>query len=123
MKSSDLKVYRDIYDLFHLVLDVLENFPKLYKYTLGERIQDNLLDTMENIERANKNMKKRVYYIEEARCSHDIVTMLLRLSFERKAIPISKYTEICKLTEGIGKQLTGWASFTKDGKNSNGQGC
>ena len=42
MIASELKVYRDTFHLTKLILEVVKQFPKLTKYTIGQRAIDIL---------------------------------------------------------------------------------
>ena len=44
MIASELKVYRDTFNLTKLILEVVKHFPKLAKYTIGQRAIDTCLN-------------------------------------------------------------------------------
>ena len=50
MIASELKVYRDTYELTKLILEVVKQFPKLAKYTIGQRAIDTCLNLLDLIQ-------------------------------------------------------------------------
>ena len=66
MIASELKVYRDTFELTKLILEVVKQFPKLAKYTIGQRAIDtclNLLDLIQMINLSSYNVRKRLFSI------------------------------------------------------------
>ena len=54
----DLQVYKDRYRLTLLLLQYTKDFPKEYKYSLGEDIRRDSIVLVRNIYRANKSFDK-----------------------------------------------------------------
>ena len=44
MIANKLKVYRDTYDLVKYLIPLVNKMPRIYKFTLGERIITHALD-------------------------------------------------------------------------------
>ena len=47
MIASELPVYRDTYKLVDMVTDLSVNFPKVYKYTIGQKAMNVSLELFE----------------------------------------------------------------------------
>ena len=50
MIASELKVYRDTFQLTKLILEVVKQFPKLAKYTICQRAIDTCLNLLDLIQ-------------------------------------------------------------------------
>ena len=57
----DLPVYRDTYKLVLTVFELTKDFPKDYKYALGQDMQRDALQMVRSIYRANKTSQKKEY--------------------------------------------------------------
>ena len=53
MLASELKVYRDTYQLVNTIVDYQSKFPRLYKYTIGQKMVNVALELFEYIQLAN----------------------------------------------------------------------
>ena len=55
----DLPVYRDTYRLILKIFEYTKDFPKDYKYTLGQDMKRDALKLVRSIFRANKSVQKK----------------------------------------------------------------
>lgn len=55
----DLPVYRDTYQLILKIFEVTKDFPKEYKYSLGQDMKRDALQLVRSIYRANKAAQKK----------------------------------------------------------------
>ena len=55
----DLPVYRDTYKLILKIFDFTKDFPKEYKYSLGQDMKRDALQLVRSIYRANKLAQKK----------------------------------------------------------------
>lgn len=58
----DLPVYRDTYRLILKIFECTRDFPKDYKYTLGQDMKRDALQLVRSIYRANKAIHKKEKY-------------------------------------------------------------
>jgi hypothetical protein len=58
---EELKIYRDARELTKRVFIIVKNFPREYKFTLGTRIQNTMLDCVDLIYRAARHKEKTKY--------------------------------------------------------------
>jgi hypothetical protein len=54
----DLPVYRDTYRLILRIFEVTKDFPRDYKYTLGQDMKRDALQLVRSIYRANRSRDK-----------------------------------------------------------------
>jgi hypothetical protein len=108
----DLPVYRDSYKLILLVYEITKDFPREYKYTLGQDMKHDAMLLVRSIYRANRS-KEKIQYLEEFLDNFEILKLGIRLCVDMKIISIKKQSEIAFLLESIGKQITGWKNSLK----------
>ncbi|HOJ24398.1 MAG TPA: four helix bundle protein [Bacteroidales bacterium] len=106
----DLQVYKCSYDLIIKIYNIVKNYNREYKYTIGEQLKNETLHLIMDIYRANVSNQKDKH-IQNAREELEIVKLLLRLSKDLKLINIKNYSDISLLIENISKQLTGWQKY------------
>lgn len=110
MKTEDLPVYRLAYDLTVHVVTCTKNFPKDYKYGLGDKLKNECFVAVVLIFRANSAYigQNRLKAIADCLERIKTVEMILRLSKDLQLISVKQYSNAIELTHQIGKQLWGW---------------
>ncbi|MCK9270994.1 MAG: four helix bundle protein [Bacteroidales bacterium] len=103
----DLNVFKDVYKLILLVFEFTKDFPREYKYTLGQDMKRDALQLVRSIYRANKAKDKK-QYLEAFLDDFEILKLELRLCTDMKILAIRRQAEISLLMESIGRQITGW---------------
>lgn len=108
---SNTQIYLDCRKLIDEILDIVPNFPRAYKFTTGNKMQDIAVNLLSEISAAYLNRDKavRVQHLVNFQSDFEVLKTLLRIAGERKWIMgISRYANIIELTDGIGKQSTAW---------------
>ena len=103
----DLPVYRDVYTLILRIFELTKDFPREYKYTLGQDMKKDGISLVLSIYRANKVKDKRAY-LEQFLDDFEVLKLETRLCVDLRILPMKKQAEIAFLMDGIGKQVTGW---------------
>ena len=57
----ELQVFKDVYTLVQKVFLYTQEFPREYKYTLGQDMKRDCIQLVRSIYRANKAKEKRAY--------------------------------------------------------------
>lgn len=57
----DLSVFKDVYQLILKIFDYTKDFPREYKYTLGQDLNRDGINLVRSIYRANKSKEKTPY--------------------------------------------------------------
>ena len=57
----ELQVFKDVYTLVQKVFLYTQEFPREYKYTLGQNMKRDAIQLVRSIYRANKAKEKRAY--------------------------------------------------------------
>ena len=103
----DLPVYKDVYRLILRVFEYTKDFPREYKYTLGQDLKRDSIVLVRSIYRANK-AKSKTEYLEAFLDDFEVLKLEVRLCVDLKILPIRKQAELAALMDSIGRQITGW---------------
>ncbi len=103
----DLPVFKDVYKLIIKLFEYTKDFPREYKYTLGQDIKRDGIQLVRSIYRANKEKDKRKY-LESFLDDFEILKLEIRICADMKILSVSKQAELNLLMDSIGKQITGW---------------
>ena len=103
----DLPVFKEVYQLILKVFEYTKDFPKEYKYSLGQDMRRDSIQLVRSIYRANKAKDKRVY-LESFLDDFEVLKLEIRLCADMKIFSIRKQAELSKMMDSIGKQITGW---------------
>jgi len=103
----DFPVYRDTYKLILKIFEVTKDFPREYKYTLGQDMKRDALQLVRSIYRANKSTHKKEQ-LETFLDEFEILRLEIRLCSDMKVLPYKKQAGLSLLMDSIGKQVTGW---------------
>ncbi len=106
---SSLPVYKDSYALTLELFAFTRNFPREYKFTLGERIKNQCLELITGIYDANRASKPdKLRCIVQVRRTTEQLRLLLRLCFDLKLCSIKTFVKHSDLLETVSKQLAAW---------------
>jgi uncharacterized protein YpuA (DUF1002 family) len=110
---NNLPVYKCSYDLLLQTFEIVTKFNKQYKYTLWDKIKNEIIDLITSIYRANSNFTTRLSNIEKAREQVEVLKLYIRLSKDLRIIDVKKYADISLKTESLSKQLYSWEKSIK----------
>lgn len=116
MENSNFEplVLKKVYNLYLNIYGLLKNFPKRSRYTLGEKIENTLLDLMEMISFANTQIKPlREPVLNKASAKCELLKLLLRLAYDLSLFNDRQYVAIENQIQEIGKMLGGWIKFCR----------
>lgn len=109
--AQDLPIYRTTFELASVIIDYVQQFPRAFKFNLGDKLVDASLALFEYILLANrswKNRSARVTYIQEFLLKFEHLKVLIRLCTEKRIISLKQASRLALLTDSIGKQAAGW---------------
>ena len=108
----DLPVYRDTYQLILKIFECTKDFPKEYKYTLGQDMKRDALQLVRSIYQANKSSNKKEH-LETFLDEFELLKLEIRLCSDMKVLSFKKQAELTVLMDSIGKQVTGWRNASQ----------
>jgi len=113
-RYQHLPIYKITYELLLKVMNITKSFPKEFKYTLGEKLKDELMELITLIYRANSEID-RVGTVKTIAERVQVIELLIRLSQDLKLISKTQYASLVEMTQSLNKQTQGWVkSLTKN---------
>ena len=102
-----LPIYKQTYDILLRTMIATKDFPREYKYSLGQKIKDELIELVVLIYRANSAIDKK-QHIESILERVQAIQLLMRLSHDMKLLSQKHYAALSEMTESLAKQAQGW---------------
>ena len=88
---------------------IFNDFPKIYRYTLGGKIENCFLSLLENILISiYLPPETKIPRLSFAIAKLDSVKFFLQIAWENKCIPTEKYLKLSEQLDEIGRMLGGW---------------
>ncbi len=114
MKASKESVVSRTYDLIKTAIPVLNAFPRNYKFTLGDRIQQHLTDLLElYIEAMYLSGTEKVPLLKSANLKLEKIRYLFRLGFDFGLYNSSRYNTFAISIDEIGRMTGAWLKSFK----------
>lgn len=111
--AQDLQIWKDTFELVDKLTSYKANFPRMWRYDLGEKMTKMALELFEYIQLANMYPANRQKYMDGFRIKMELLKTILRLCFNRKLFTDKQAADICRLTTIIGRQATAWGKSGK----------
>jgi len=105
---NDLTVFQKTYDLFFWIKPTVQRFAKSHKYSMGTQVENEVLELLKGIIRANYSRDDKPLIIEECLVRYETVNVLMRLCKDYKLINLRQYEFAVAHLAEIGKLLGGW---------------
>lgn len=114
MQQNNTKIYHMLYQLTKQYYAVIKNFPKEYKYSIGNEtigLLWNCLDlAVETNAATNQNKKEKISQLSNA---YEKLKMRIRMSQEIKLISVGQFARIEEdFILEIGKMIGGWRNWS-----------
>lgn len=106
--SEDTSIYRTAYRLLILSQPIVSQMPRTYRFDLGQRITNTLLDVLTLIIEANRAQDKR-QPLFQLKIKHEVLQMLYNVGVDVQAISRKHFATLLPLIDSLGKQATGWS--------------
>ena len=102
-----LPIYKLTYDLLLRIMEVTKNFPREYKYTLGQKLKEEITELVVMIYKANTARHKE-QHIAAILERVQVVQLLIRLSHDMRLLPRKHYADLAEKTDTLARQAQGW---------------
>ena len=97
---------KDSYNTWQKYLAI---FPKASRFTLGSKIDDIFLNTIEYCYLASyANINEKIILLDKGIARLDLLKLLIQLAWETKSLTTNNYITISQLLTQAGQQLGGW---------------
>ncbi len=107
-----LPIYKTTYELLQLVTRKTKNFPRDFKYSLGDKIRNECIELVVFIYKANSFKEQRQDYLKQILERVQVIELMLRLSKDLRLLNVDAFSEIVVLTDALAKQTQGWVNHT-----------
>ncbi len=108
MTPSELpQVVEDCHRALLWLIPTLDRLPRSRRFTLGQRLEEALLEVLEAVAQAAYRRDKRGL-LERANGRLQVARHLWRLCHELKVIDTRRYEHGARLLEEIGRQIGAW---------------
>jgi hypothetical protein len=102
-----LPIYKQTYDVLLRTMVATKDFPREYKFTLGQQLKDELIELVVLIYRANSAGSKK-QHIESILERIQAIQLLMRLSHDMRVLARRHYAALSEMTDTLGRQAQGW---------------
>ena len=109
---STLPIYKSCYDFLLRIMKVVTHFPKDYKYTLGEKIQNTAIEMVISIYKVN-TVKYKSQPLRMMLHQVQMMYLFLRIAHDMKILSQEQYASIILMIDDISSQATGWLNSTE----------
>jgi hypothetical protein len=116
---SPLPVYKDAYDLMLEIYQFSKQFHREYRFTLGERLKNEVLELLIRVYQAQTG-NIREEHIVEARNHAETARLLLRITKDLRLIELKRFIRLNETIEDILRQLTGWLKSQRKCRSPSG---
>lgn len=104
---TQLPVFKRTYDLLLELVRTAVAMQRVYKYTFGERLQQESMELVLDIYKAN-TARDKFAFLASARERLETIRLSVRLLHDIKQITPKRLLFLNIIIEDISKQLTGW---------------
>jgi hypothetical protein len=103
-----LPIYKTAYELLETTVRVTKDFPRDFKYSLGDKIRGEVIDLVVFIFKANATKKERAEHAGKILERIEVIDLLVRLTKDLRLITVKQFSEIVFLSDSLGRQAQGW---------------
>jgi hypothetical protein len=113
MKDTTPQAVQSCHELLLWLIPQLDKFPRSRRFTLGERLEGGLLETLELlVEAAYSGRSTKKAALQRANLRLEVMRHLWRLCQELQVIPTRRYEHGARLMDDLGRQIGGWLRST-----------
>ncbi|MEW6290945.1 MAG: diversity-generating retroelement protein Avd [Thermodesulfobacteriota bacterium] len=113
MKNTTPQAVQACHELLQWMIPQLDKFPRVRRYTLGERLETGLLEVLEDlVAAAYSRSGAKQEALARANLRLETVRHLWRLAHELKAASPRSYEHGARLFDDLGRQVGGWLRST-----------
>ena len=113
MATSTVQAVPKLYDVIMWLMGRVEKFPRSQKFTLGDRIVNISLDTLDVLIEATYT-RKRLPLLQKANVQLEKLRFLIRLCHDFKLLSSKQYAYISNEINEVGKLVGGWIRSQSD---------
>ncbi len=100
-------VVHQMYNLIKWLIPQIAKLPRSHKFTLGDRITNLVLDTLDLLIQAVYTRRK-LELLQQANLNLERLRYLIRLCYDLQLLTLKRYEYVSREINEIGKQIGGW---------------
>jgi len=104
----DLKIFQKTYDFLLWIKPTVQRFAKAHKYSLGIQLENEAIELLRKIVKANFKRGSKRQEIEDCFIHYEVIKIFIRLSKDYKLLSLRQYEFASKELVEIGALLGGW---------------
>jgi len=109
-RYNHLPVFQKGYDLNLEIFRTTHNFPREYKYSLGQKIKEIASELLDTIIIANSKEDKGPYF-PEIKIKIERLRIQIRVAYDLRAIKSNRLEFLNRILEDISRQVLGWENW------------
>ena len=107
LKNTTPQAVQAAHELLGWVIPQIDKFPRVRRFTLGERLESVLIEVLELCVEAAFTHNKRAA-LQRANLRLEVAKHLWRLAMDMQAVAPRQYEHGVRLMDELGRQLGGW---------------
>jgi hypothetical protein len=113
-EKLEIPILAKMFTIYEFAHKFIFSLPKFERYTLGEKIEKTILDTIEIIVMANQSSKfEKERYLLKANAKIETLKLLYHIALNCKNIEPRKFLEIERNIIEAGKMAQGWIKYAR----------
>ena len=116
-RYQHLPIFQATYDLIIEIHKRTDNFPRVHRYSIGEKIKNIGFDLLDLIIKAN-SVEDKTIYLRQAEDVLEKLKIYIRLCFDLKILGSKGFEFITRKLDEIGRQLSKWKEWAEKQKNN-----
>ena len=109
MQQLDIPIIHKTYEFFRALHALQKEIPKMERYTLWQRAQNLTISVLEGLlQTGYLSQDKRADHLVLISAQVDTLRVLIRLSYDVRALNQKKYIALQAILDEIGRMLGGW---------------
>lgn len=115
LQDQEILLVRKSYDVFKDCFALGAQLPKQVRYSLGVKLEANILDSIYLLNLASRSPKhaKEPLLLRIA-AANDTVILLIRLLHDLECIELKKYLKLAERCDEIGRMIGGWIKYVRN---------
>jgi len=115
MTTTEIPIFKKTFDLYKLFYTLRNKIPKQDRFTIWQKCENLILSLFEHLLSAGCLAKEeKLPRLESMSVDLNLLRVFLRLAKEVKVIDNSKYVNLERDVDEIGRMLGGWIKSTKE---------
>lgn len=107
MQDSTPQAVQAAHDLLIWLIPQLDKFPRARRFTLGERLEQGVLEVLELLVKAAYSREKEIP-LQQANLRLEMLRHLWRAAHELQVVSTRRYEHGARLLDDLGRQVGGW---------------